>query len=262
LNGKGGNNRWLTEVQCVLKRGDDSTATAWLSHECRAEGVPFAADFVDRGDTIFMRDKPWEFLVYRAGEETRQLTTAALTIVESNIVVDNMVPPMTDMTGGSDSEVHCPERAIREIAHDEALAALRAGSLSIRSTFMRISWAAGGDSGDSYDLYCPCRYINFPEVDGPDGAYIQPISGYVLYPVAEGLHMLAYVACATNLADDTIVEFCCRRYKNVFGWARSELGGESDELLKNLEGQLPIIASSFDGMFPIKNGEFSLFTYV
>ncbi|MBT3237886.1 MAG: hypothetical protein HOK06_09080 [Rhodospirillaceae bacterium] len=255
LNGTGGNNRWMTEIQCVLKSRADSANTAWLSHECRAEGVPFDDDSA-RGGGIFLSDKPWEFLVYRSGDKTWQMTTADLSIIDSDVAIEDMVPPTTDMTGASDSEVACAERAIREMTTDEALASLSDGSLSIRSTFMRIGW--GGDD-DGYDLYCPCRYINFPETGTP---YIQPISGYVLFPVAGGQHMLAYVAAA-NDGDNTIVEFCCRRYRNIFAWAKSEIQDSegTDAVLGNLEAQLPIIASTFDAMFKVDNGTLTLYTY-
>ena len=136
---------------------------------------------------------------------------------------------------------------------------LRARRLQIRKTFMKLKWM---QLGQGYTLYCPCRYINYPE-PGAEWSYVQPISGYVLFPIAGGVHMLAYVACAENADGETLMEFCCKRYRSVVGWINEnhQLPESVQGFLETLDRELPVIASFLDGITRVENPSFQLFVY-
>ncbi len=264
LNGIGGTNQWSTEIQSVLREtsGDAArpeTRDVYLSHECRMERLPFSTGALGSGENIFQHEKPWEFVVYAAGDETRQLSTGDVTLAPdlgAGGVPEMMLPSYVDLTGKADSKAFCPERSIQPMSLDDALSRLRNNALKLRETFLHVSWRGGNAQ---YELFCPCRYINFPPSEQQENHYIQPISGYVLYPFDQNTHMLSYVACAMNAEGKRIIEFCCKRYLSIPGWMK--MYGEDVKVKADALASLPVLVSQFDGMIKVE-GDFNIYTYI
>ncbi|OHC73302.1 MAG: hypothetical protein A3G18_12145 [Rhodospirillales bacterium RIFCSPLOWO2_12_FULL_58_28] len=262
LNGKGGGNLWSTEIQSALRETSDAGShNAYLSHECRMENLPFSSGYLGGGETIFQRNKPWEFLLYVAGGKTRQLCVVDVELVPDHDIARQPVPDMLlpiniDLTGNVDSEPFCADRRIEYMPHETALSALRKNRLRIREVFLHVSWSA---ENAKFDLFCPCRYINFPPLEQTNDFYIQPISGYVLYPLCPDRYLPAYVACAVNADGKQIIEFCCKRYRSIHGWIKN-YGGEMADKNEGL-ASLPVFVSQFDGMIKV-DGVFKIYTYL
>jgi len=265
VNGIGTANRWTTEIRSVVEERGTADGAAYLSQECRVENVPFMSADPDSGGPIFDGAKPWEFVVYLAGSKTCQISTADIEVVEQNLIgagqtIDEMVVPSTLHEAECLSEAVCSRREIREISYAEALTALQHDRLNLRDTFMKVSWSR---LGKTYDLYCPCRYINYPDPERGESRYLQPISGYVLVPLKDDVYVLAYVAAATDFAGRTVVEFNFRRYRNAFMWlaARAEATEGSPGGFGDLARQLPLLASCFDGILRPEDPDFMVYAY-
>ncbi len=256
INGVGAPNSWMTEIQSALSIGDeDGERMLYLSHECRAEDVPFSSSNTGGEKSIFQKDNIIEFLTFADNRKTLQLSTNEISYVEheKNQSTPNTarvcVPEATEITH-SESRVSCAKRPIKVLSTDDVLKGLRSGSLAIRETFMRVSWRR---RGASYESYSPCRYINFPDAGHSDDYYLQPISGYVLFPHENDI-LVAYVACCVNGSDDAVIEFCARRYRNVFDQFLAMVAFEdgSEAPIRNLAKTLPIMAAQFDFVVPVK----------
>lgn len=262
VNGDENANRWMTEIQCVLRITGEHPKEFYLSQECRAEHVPFSATHQGAAE-IFFRHPIMEFLTY--SEEDRFRLIPGNDLLLGPHEYRNPVGDIDKVTFNPDSsnvgvsEIRADERSVVVQSLPDLLDGIRAGTLSVRSLYQRVRWQA---DGVACELFSPCRYVNFPDSSDPGNAFLQSISGQVLF--ARGDDMVpAYVACAVNGDGQTIVEFCCRRFRNVLLWYRDMV--DADENLKAAVGNLakaaPILTPMYDGIVPVDGG-CDFFTYV
>ena len=211
----GRENLWSTEIQCCLKidRPDGSSSLAALSHECRMERLPFSSTYLGGGEDIFQRDRPWEFLTYTLDGTLYQTgSPTLLTRIPSDYLPDS--PPPAFALPDHRSELHCPDREIDLLDFHAAREELLGRNLPLRKLFLRVQWQDG--NGIAFTLHTPCRYVNFDNPEEQECAYIQPISGSILYPGPRGL-IAGYVACALR-EDKQIIEFALRSYRDSVEW--------------------------------------------
>lgn len=224
----GDENRWVTDVQAVLRQEGAQESTAYLSHECRAERVPFSETYLGGGDDIFQSQEPWEFLTYSQNGVLYQTIALGLGESENFAGQDHVLPPVTPV--GRHTWPNVDERPIVEHAVDELLQRLQAGQVSVRDLFLRVSWQ---DASRRFTLYAPCRYLNFSNPEKQQSRYIQPISGYVLYPHENyGDYFIpAYVAAAMHADGRGLTEFCLRNYRHIPSYFAERLNGVDPALL-------------------------------
>ncbi len=257
LNGIGTANVWTTEIQCALL--DESRGTwTYLAQECRAENVPFSKEAEAASDGIFQRGRSLEFLILKSDNLTHQLSSSEYLLVDGLDGGRTAYPAAIDLTGQCDTVVRCAPRAITPLEIVDAMEGLRDGELDVRSTFLKVRWE---NEGGPFQLFCPCRYVNLPASSEAETPYVQPISGYVLYPDGNR-HIVGYVACALSPGNDAIIEFCCRTYSNVFSRlaAVDYLPSPMRPILDNLSNILPMGISTMDSVVTV-DGTASLYRY-
>lgn len=272
VNQSEGDNQWTTEIQCVLRTGDIPPRLVYLSHECRAEFVPLSSNHPGPGRFLFQQDRPWEFLTYSEDGRFFQTNTASLAMMnpEGMRDVQTKTPRLSIRNQGNTnpdvidevpltraipspeerSEVICPERPVAFLGIDEVGDRLRQRTLPVRKLFMEVRWT---EADVGHTLYCPCRYVNFSAPDASGPAFLQPISGPVLF-TERGLILVAYVACAIDANGHTIAEFCIRRIRNVFSWAVQsvEFNPADLDVLRTLALRLPVATTVYDGVVPVE----------
>lgn len=176
-------NRWWTGVESVLTRRSPggSEQRAYLSHECRAEAVN-ADPFSHPGVYEYVAASTWAGnFALRAGPDIVGVRGPGAAEVDHEIAAHEAVDMPIDVT--------CARREARERSFDEVLSALRSSFANGHETlYMAIAYR---QAGSDYTLHAPCRYINFPNPEA-QGAYLQPISGQVLYEKG-GRFFAAYV---------------------------------------------------------------------
>lgn len=214
LHGADSANAWVTEIQAVLVQGDGGgDKTLYLAHECRKERLPFCNGPLGGGSDIFMRDKPYEFLTYAAGGRFWELVNADTIFppqgfdgLDIAVIGDSrFILPVTQ--DGWTARVQCPWMPASVVGWDEVRQGLAGGGLPLPRLFCRFNWE---EDGTAWHLHCPARYVNFATT--PDaGAYLQPISGYVMVPF-RGSFQLGYFACAITRDGRAIAEFLVPRY--------------------------------------------------
>ena len=215
INGLGNRNLWLTGMQCALTMDDPQRETryAFLSQECRAENVLALADqevmsgwrrwwkqrtrqYID-SRTIFGRP-PVEFVVLQTWDSTYAF--------HSRVYVGKPINSRDRISFAS--RINIDYVSPKYLSFDEAFERVNSGDVCPKDLFMHISWGA-------LNLFCPCRYINYPNRDFlPDVKYLQPISGQVCY-YEDGNFFVSYVACSVQADGTKRVEFCVRDTVNV-----------------------------------------------
>lgn len=247
-------NAWATEILCAVSEETEDRRWHYLSKECRSEDVAFHDG--SAGGRIFQTERSWEFVMAVLDGRAVQMTSSD---IDARHPSEERIVPIT-MAESFTAEVHCPLRQIRALSVAETLDRLRERRLAVRDLFMRVEWA--GDAGRC-EIYCPCRYVNFGNDAAGRNDYIQPISGYVLFPHPEAGIQIGYVACTLAGDGTRVTEFCGKRYRNVFDWAleRIEAGGENSEMLRQLSENMPISATVCDRIMPV-DGTCEVFEYL
>ena len=255
-------NAWATEILCAVKeRSANGERWHYLSKECRSEDVPFMND--ENSTTIFQAAKSMEFMMAVYDGRPIQISTHDITVFADTAGEEEWkesvpIRPST-MADSFTAEVHCTQRDVRTVPVLEVLERLRDRCLPIRNLFMRIAWT---HAGGGCEVFCPCRYVNFSNLANGANDYVQPISGYgmILHPDV-GLQ-IGYWACALAADGRRVIEFCGKRYRNVFSWAVElvEAQGGSSNLTQTLAKSFPISATVFDSITPIE-GACELYEY-
>ena len=264
VNGMTAKNAWSTEIQCVLTEIRDGKAhDLYLSHQCRREDVPFSSGRLGGKERIFQLARSEEFLTFTRDGAFYQLTDLDSVVPASKV---DGIPANWD--GGSHlslvvnspdwhSEVVCERTPIRVLSFDEALTGLVEKRVPMRDLFLRVSWSY---KSMDFQLHCPCRYINFSNPLYETNRYLQPISGYVLVPIA-GTYSRGYVACARDGDGTILIELLTPRYHSPYADLAAAAGGaEITEIMKNLNKVLPAVSRSFDVVRKVA-GCFDLFVY-
>ncbi len=239
-------NSWSTEVLSAVRvDASDGSHVHYLSKECRSEDIAFQGG--SAAGRIFQSERSWEFLMAILDGRPKQMTNSDITIIpiegnDDRHVSDCVIKPMT-MAEDFTAEIHCPLREVTPLPLPDVLGGLRARALPIRNLFMKITVSSGGAP---FEIFCPCRYVNFGNGDAND--YVQPISGYVMAPPVDGDAQIGYVACTLAVDGTSVIEFCGKRYRNIFEWVARSLAAENGnpEMALNLSASLPIFATVFD----------------
>ncbi len=266
-NGGNGGNAWVTEIQSVLtEHGGEGDERLYLSHECRKEAVPFmgAPDGPGEGG-IFMPQSPHEYLTFTRGDRFFQIPSSdtvlgmdAMRNITRHAVGDRLfAAPYTQ----SDwvSRVHCPDTPIRILDFDAVHGALIRGALDIRNTFLRFDWRR--EDGQDCTVHAPCRYLNFSPADAAGTPYLQPISGYILFPM-DSIHVHGYLACAVDSGGRTTCEVAVPRFVDIYELI-GRISGNREELaplLGNLSKLIPGFGRRFDTIIPLA-GTLTLYRY-
>lgn len=256
-------NRWATEIQSVLvaEQPDRPSRAFYLSHECRFEAVAFGSEPPAAGDTLVKRRQPYQFLTFTEGERFYHLPwpdtlfgPAALEGTETLDVGDGFVFRSHSRKGWV-SRVTCPWTEGREISFADLSSGLAADTVPLRSLFLR---ARFDREGRRWTLYCPCRYLNFPDTAWTGGGYLQPISGHVLFPYGDSF-LAGYLVAA---ADGTAIrlELAAPRYRPLAPAARLALGLGPEEaaVLDRLGDLIPAYVPTFDLVVPVE-GEIAFY---
>ena len=241
-------NSWSTEIRCAVREHrPDGSRLHYLSKECRSEDIAIRDG--SAAGRIFQSERSWEFLMAIVDGQPMQMTNSDVTIIPIDTeaehrVSDCVIKPMA-MAEDFTVEVHCPLRETTRLTFSEVLEGLRERILPIRKLFMKI---AVRSDGASFEIFCPCRYVNFGNGDTDAGDYVQPISGYVMAPPADGTAQIGYIACAVAGDGSSVIEFCGKRYRNIFEWVARSLAAENGnpETALRLSDNLPIFATVFD----------------
>ncbi len=206
VNGYGKPNRWQTFIEAALCRRDADGESRWayLSTPCRAEFVAEQRIFGERYAEV-IRAHTWDgTYTLRSGAALYRMNP-----------LRNRRPD-----GGPASRLHyshseprdlvkCDTVAATEIAYGDLLASLQ-GSVEGRDNriYFCITWQ---DGPISYDLYAPCRYINFPNPEiAAEESYLQPISGYVIVE-SDGCFRVAYISVLVTPDGISRTEICSRQ---------------------------------------------------
>jgi hypothetical protein len=210
VNGFDKANRWQTFIEAALCRRDADGETRWayLSTPCRAEFVTEQRIFGERYAEV-VRAHTWD------GTFTMRSGAALYRLNPWRNRRPGAIP-----AGAAASRLHyspseardlvnCDAVTATEVAYADLLASLQ-GPVDGRDNrlYFQVAWREGERA---YDLFAPCRYINFPNPEtAPDESYVQPISGYVLVE-SEGLFRVAYVSAHVTPAGTRRAEICTRQ---------------------------------------------------
>ena len=247
-------NAWSTEVLCAFgEKTDENTDFCFLSKECRSENIYFSAEKIE--GKIFQTEKSEEFVMVVRRGQASQMTNADLVLLSQHMEAAadfdyvNIAP--TDMPSSFAVEANCPMSGMRIIPPEALIAGLRKGEIPVRKLFMRTRWTEGGRE---CQMVCPCRYVNFASTASDAIGYVQPISGLAMYRDASERLRIGYIACALSVDGGVHIEFCAKRYANVFQWVNAKHFARSQEIFGEFSKVVPIVASVFDDVTVIDGG--------
>jgi len=214
FHGEQADNAWITEIQAVLvEHRGERVRSLYLAHECRKERLPFCNGPLGGGGDIFMRHKPYDFLTFTVNGRFWEFPLVD-TIVPRQALSDLKLLQIQDSLfmlpntrSGWRARVRCPLVPASVLPMADVHRRLADGTLVPRRLFCRFAWK---EDGIARELYFPARYVNF-STRPQAGAYLQPISGYVLVPFRDS-YQPAYLACAIAGNGETITEFLVPRY--------------------------------------------------
>ena len=197
VNNFEGENRWQTYVECALRKTDSDGRVAWsyLSSECRAE------DIYSLHNRIFFPNN-YEFCLAQTWSGTYAIRNGSY-LYGLNPTKNRRARKRGwhgEQPGRLElftypSQVFCPQIEVRPLEFDQALSFLQSAEIKKDNhLYMRIDWLAPDGSGNRYSLFIPARYLNFPNPESEKAAYIQPQSGYALYPEDDGGFCLGYIS--------------------------------------------------------------------
>jgi hypothetical protein len=203
-------NRWQTHVVSALRRTSRTGQEDWayLSNEVRAEAI------LDEEGRIFNGTEPYEFCVLQSWLGTFILRSGSC-LYGFNPLRNYRLCNRFKVRGNSSfyvkcdyaSLVVCPQVEVVPIGFQEALSFLQEEDREKHNRiYMRIAWQ---DGDWKYDLYTPCKYLNFPNPSEIGRRYIQPQAGYVLY-FDENRFYISYVAADLTDGMTRRVEFRVR----------------------------------------------------
>jgi len=207
IHGRGKPNLWMTGAQCALSLDDPqgNTRYAYLAQECQFEDV---AALRDSKDARIFREPPGEFVVLQTWDGPFVFRTKAH--VAQSLAYREVYGPI--------SRILVDPVAANYLSFDEAFESISAGTAMPSNLFMHVSWGPG------LNLFCKCRYINFPNEDEwTTNRYLQPISGQVCY-YENGQFFIGYVACSVVDGSTSRIEFSLRDRVNFFDIARGPRG--------------------------------------
>lgn len=135
---------------------------------------------------------------------------------------------------GPAGSVHCDDVAVRILSFDAVLDELAAPPTGRNNRFfVRFSWRAGEFA---YDLYAPCRYLNFRNFNRSSGLrYLQPITGYVLLEEDERF-FIGYAAAYIEEGRVLRTELIARRRASYFALKQGIGGPLSLAAMRLLDG--------------------------
>ncbi len=205
VHGTDQDNTWQTHVEAALFRTDpDGTRRrALLASDCRAEHVGPPRIFGKRLSEVAVLDCWTGRYMLRAG---------AGLYPTGRWRTDDTDP--LHCGAGPAGWVHCPEVATEQLPFDAVLAELAAPPQGRDNhLYMRLAWRQG-DHG--YELFAPCRYLNYRNPDRPGGRrYLQPITGYV--PLEAGdRFFVGYAAAYVEEGKVVRAELAFRRRMSYF----------------------------------------------
>lgn len=184
-------NSWRTTIHSVLcKKGDQGADEfAYLAHECRAENV--SEDIFDGRVYEFTHIATWlgNFSL-RHGSYCFGAGEKHSSSIYQKDDVENLV--------------FCGTVGVTPLDFRDALDFVRSGDhcrlfMSVEYTF----------TGQRYQIFCPCRYINFPNSARTDDEYLQPLSGYTLFFNGERF-VVSYMGAHIREGKQHSVEFIAR----------------------------------------------------
>ena len=228
-------NRFQTFIEAVLVKraggGGGDPQYAYLSSPCRSERVS--------GDAIF-KTNLYSFAMVKFWKGVYALRQGSHLISRSLFRRDDRTSVFFEKTSHQ-SIVRCDDVSVEELPFDDALHLLQnEGTVKNNRIYMRLDWRI---EANSYALYTPCRYTNFPNPDdvpppqdNPDywkrrDRYIQPISGIVIFEENDIL-VPAHVAAHISDAGTELIEFCLRGRYNFFSLQQS--GSWAKRLVESL----------------------------
>ncbi len=259
VNATENENSWTTGIQCVLANMD-SGERFYLGQQCRMENVPI----IDLSKSIRKNDKPFEFLTFSNKGRFFQIPSPD-TIVTGDILEDH---PLIEINGSIflrpvssptwRSRVTCGEGKIEYVDEEDVYERLNANGVPIRALFLKVRFTL---NGVDYEIISPCKYLNFGNKQKTDTRYLQPMIGYVLYPITDFL-VHAYFAIAHHVGGrHHTSEFVLPRYTNAFDRLSMIVGDdEISNEFKRLSEVHAVYTRVFDVALPVE-AQIRYFTY-
>lgn len=179
-----GSYQWRTHIQAILIR--DNSQIAFLSANCRAERVYDSAT------------KNQEIIGKRFAEISLIKSWAGDFVIRSGAAVSHpfhkkMTALMHKSLYRGTITTRSEKIEITKISFADMLLRLRNGLID-SPYYMSVTYTL---QSHTYEIICRCPYINFSNATETSGAFIQPISGYVLVEDLNTFY-IAYIVLYIN----------------------------------------------------------------